>query len=295
MYLLLGAMVLCYALQSLFERLYAGNCKGGESEISLWFAAIFGAFVGIASFAAGCVSAGGFAFSPSRATIIYAVCNGAMLVIFHLSQIGATTRGSYAIANLCMLFGGIIIPMVVSMVQMHQRLSWWQIAAVFLMGAAFVLLNLQGISLKGVKKGFWFFCIVLGVSNGVFGSLLALQTNYAGGERAEMLTVCYLTSALLALLVLLTRKVRGGEKKAFRMSCRAWLFALGCCVAATVAVNILAYLLARMNVTVVNTVDNGGVLILAALFGVVIFHEKPTRMQLCGLGTALVSVVLLSI
>ncbi len=294
LYLLLGLMVVCYALQSLFERLYAGSCEGESGEISLSFAVIFGVFIGAATFAAGCISAGGFVFAPSRGTVIYAVCTALMLVIFHLTQIGATTRGSYAIANLCMLFGGILIPMAVSVIRMGQRLSLWQIAAVALMCVAFVLLNCQGVSLRGAKKGFWFFCIALGLSNGVFGSLLALQADFAPGERTEMLTVSYLASAVLALLVLLIKKARGGEGRRLRMSRRAVLFAIGCCAVATVAVNILSYLLARMNVTVVNTADNGGVLILAALFGLMIFHEKLTRLQFCGLGVALVSVVLLS-
>lgn len=294
LYVLLGLMVLCYALQSLFEKLYAANCKGDSGGASLRFAVIFGVFIGIATLAAGCVSAGGFSFAPSRATMICAIGVAVMLVIFHLTQIGATARGSYAIANLCMLFGGILIPMVVSMIQMGQRLSVLQIIAVVMMCAAFVLLNCQGMSLKGAKKGFWFFCIALGVANGVFGALLALQADFAPGERTEMLTVGYLTSAVLALLVLLFRKVRGKGKGDLHMTRRAMLFALGCCVVATVAVNILSYLLARMNVTVVNTVDNGGVLILAALFGLIIFHEKLTKLQFCGLGVALASVILLS-
>ncbi len=294
LYILLGLMVLCYALQSLFEKLYAANCKGDSGEASLRFAVIFGVFIGGATLAAGCISAGGFSFAPSRGTILYAIGAAAMLVIFHLTQIGATMRGSYAIANLCMLFGGILIPMVVSMIQMGQRLSVLQIIAVVMMCAAFVLLNCQGMSLKGAKKGFWFFCIALGISNGVFGSFLALQADFAPGERTEMLTVAYLTSAVLALLVLLFRKVRGKGQGEFHMTRRAVLFALGCCAVATVAVNILSYLLARMNVTVVNTVDNGGVLILAALFGLIIFREKLTKLQFCGLGVALASVILLS-
>lgn len=294
LYILLGLMVLCYALQSLFEKLYAANCKGDSGEASLRFAVIFGVFIGVATLAAGCISAGGFSFAPSRATIIYAIGAAAMLVIFHLTQIGATMRGSYAIANLCMLFGGILIPMVVSMIQMGQRLSVLQIIAVVMMCAAFVLLNCQGMSLKGAKKGFWFCCIALGISNGVFGSFLALQADFTPGERTEMLTVGYLTSAVLALLVLLFRKVRGKGQGEFHMTRWAVLFALGCCAVATVAVNILSYLLARMNVTVVNTVDNGGVLILAALFGLIIFREKLTKLQFCGLGVALASVILLS-
>lgn len=294
-YVLLGLMVLCYALQALFEKLYAANCEGDSGESSLRFAVIFGMFIGAATLVAGCISAGGFAFAPSKSTLIFAVCNAVILVIFHLTQIGATTRGSYAIANLCMLFGGILIPMAVSMIQMGQRLSVLQLIAVAMMCGAFVLLNCQGLSLKGAKKGFWFCCIALAVANGAFGSVLALQADAAAGERTEMLTISYLLSAYLAGIALLVRMARRKDgKKPAGVTPRALWYALGCCVVATVAVNILSYLLARMNVTVVNTVDNGGVLILAALFGLVIFREKLTKLQFCGLGVALASVILLS-
>lgn len=293
-YLLLGVMVLCYALQSLFERLYAGNCEGDGREASLRFAVLFGIFIGILTFAASALS-GGISFFPSCRTLWFALLNAAVLVIFHLSQIGATTRGSYAIANLCMLFGGILLPMIVSLTQMGQALTVLQIIAVVLMCLSFLLLNCQGLSLGGTKKGFWFCCIALALSNGAYGSILALQADAAPTERVEMLTLSYLASALFAALVLLGGRVRNRKKpKKFRMKGRAWLFAFGCCAVATVAVNILSFLLARINVTVVNTVDNGGVLLLAALFGYLIFHEKPTKVQILGLAVALGSVVLLS-
>ena len=48
-----------------------------------------------------------------------------------------------------------------------------------------------------------------------------------------------------------------------------------------------------MNTTVVNTVDNGGVLLLSALFAFIFFGERPSKLQYCGLAAALVSIILL--
>lgn len=297
MIVLLILMMLCYAFQSLFCKLYAKNCTGDSKESSLFFAVIFGSFIAVATFAVGCLSAREIVFHPSRLTVIFGVCNAVFLVVFHLSQIGATSRGSYAIANLCMLFGGMLIPMVSSVIRLGQGLSLVQIVAVVLMLGAFVLLNCQGLSLGGSKPGYWFCCVALALSNGFYGAVLALQANLtADGERIEMLTISYLGSALLAgivLAVLRMRKTPGRE--AFHMSRRALGFALACCVVATVAANIILYLLARMNVTVLNTVNNGGVLLLAALFGLFLFKERPSKLQYCGLAVALGSVILLSL
>lgn len=294
---LLILMIFCYALQALFCRLYAKNCTGDDKERSLFFAVIFGAFIALATFAVGCFSAGGIGFAPSRLTVIFGACNAAFLVIFHLSQIGATSRGSYAIANLCMLFGGILIPLGISVVKLGQGLSALQIIAVVLMLVAFVLLNCQGMSLGDAKPGYWACCIALALSNGFYGAVLALQANLAGdGERTEMLIISYLGSAILAGIVLaLIRTRRTPGREPFRMSRRALCFALACCAVATVAANILLYLFARMNVAVLNTVDNGGVLILAALFAFLIFKERPSKLQFCGLAVALGSVILLSL
>ena len=304
-YFLLCIMVLCYALQALTSKLYAANCEGKSDDASLRFAVIFGTFIGAATLVEGWLGAGAVTFAPSRGTVIYALCNAVFLVVYHLSQIGATARGSYAIANICMLFGGILIPMAVSMLKLGQRLNVTQTAAVVLMCIAFLLINCRTGSEKDKKAeknkatvGFWAYCIMLALSNGAFGSALALQADYAPAEQTEMLTVSYFASAVLAAAVIALRRAAhrdsAGGKKTFRMTRRAVFFAVGCCIVATVAVNILSYLLSVMNVTVVNTVDNGGVLLLSSLFGALIFGEKPGRIRLLGLAAAFVSIVLLS-
>ena len=188
--LLLAVMVLCYAFQALFCKFYSQKCTGDTAVISLIFAVIFGCFIGTATLALG-----GFTFSPSPLTLAFGLLNAAVLVVFHLSQIGAAARGSYAIMNLCMLFGGIIVPMIVSAIKLGQHLSTLQIIAVVLMFVAFILLNCQGVSLGGTKKGYWFMCAALALSNGTYGAFMSLQAGLLdGAERTEMIAVSYICS-----------------------------------------------------------------------------------------------------
>ena len=89
--------------------------------------------------------------------------------------------------------------MIVSAIKLGQHLSTLQIIAVVLMFVAFILLNCQGVSLGGTKKGYWFMCAALALSNGTYGAFMSLQAGLLdGAERTEMIAVSYIGSALLA-------------------------------------------------------------------------------------------------
>ncbi len=285
-------MVVCYTIQSLFSKCFAMHYEGEPETASLVFATVFGTFIAVTTFVFG-----GFSFSPSWQTVVFALTNAVMLVLFHLSQIGSTSRGSYAISNICMLFGGILVQLPVSAFLLGKPMVWYQYAAIAVLLIAFVLLNIEGVSMTGTKKGYWFFCLLLFLSNGIFGAVNSMQGHFVGdGERTEMITIAYLGSALLALFSAVAK--RGGKVFAdFKLKPKAIIFALGCCTAATVAVNLLLYIysIPEVNPSVISAIDNGGVLVLTTLAAVVLFKERPTKIQYCGLALALGSIILLNI
>ncbi len=288
--LLIALMIVCYTVQSLFAKYFAIHYDGSDSVASLVFATVFGFFIAAATF-----FTGGMTFSPSPLTIALGCANAVVLVVYQLALIGASMRGSYAITNLCMLFGGILVPMLTSTVLLDQSLTGLQIAAVAVMLAAFVLLNVQGASLGDTKRGFWPLCILLFVSNGLYGAINSLQSvTMDGAERTEMITIGYLGSAILAFaaVAVMRRKDTFGD---YRLRPRALAFALGSCAAATIAVNVVMYLYTVVNTTVLSTLDNGGVMVTSSLCALVLFGERPTKLQFCGLGLALCSIVMLSL
>ncbi len=288
--LLIVLMVACYTAQSLLAKLFAGQYRGESSTASLVFATIFGALIALAT----AVTAG-FALSPSLTTVLFGCANAVILVLFHLSQIGAAVRGSYAILNLCMLFGGILVPMVTSMLFLEQTLTAQQVVAVVIMLGAFVLLNIEGADMVGTKRGYWPLCALLFVTNGFYGAVNSLQANLVGdGEREEMIVIAYLGSAILAFACVAIKR-RRAVLADFKLSAKAAACAICCAIAATVAVNLVMYLFARVNTTVLSTVDNGGVLITTTICAIALFGERPTKLQYAGLAAALGSIVLLSV
>ena len=79
------------------------------------------------------------------------------------------------------------------------------------------------------------------------------------------------------------------------MGKKAALFALGSCVVATLASNMLMYLLGLMNTSVLYTIDNGGVLVMSAICSCVFFKEKLHWNQILGIALAAISIVMISL
>lgn len=286
--ILLVILVLLYTFQSFFCKLYTTACTQTKAATPV-FNAIFGGVIGIVTLAVY-----GFAFHPSGVTWIFGLVNAALLFIYNTSLIGASTRGSYAFLNICMLFGGILVPMFVSLL-LGDRFTWVQLAAIALMLIAFVVINAKGVSFRGSQGVYYIFCILLFLSNGAFGAVMDAQQRVAGSaERGEMIVISYVGTALLSVLyVALTQKKEFFP--AFRVGGKATLFALGSGAVAVAAVNLLMYLLSRIPATILYTMDNGGVMVAAALFAAIFLKEKIALYQAVGYALALVSIVMLSL
>ena len=286
---LIFIMAVCHSLQTLFARLFNRDCKSDPKAASTVFTVLFGASISVLTFAIG-----GFSFSASKTTILLGVCNAATLIAFNVSLFRATERGSYAISMISMLFGGILIPMVVSILAFQQTLTPLQIAATVIMLVAFVLLNLNGTMGQKPRKGFWPACILLGLSNGAFGALLTVQANVMqGAERVEMILISYLSSALFSLILLFIKRKKDAPRD-FCVGKRSALWGIVCFAAATVAVNLLLFVLARVNTTVTTAMDNGLILVFSTLFALFLFGEKPSKPQYAGLVCALAGILAFS-
>lgn len=296
--LLIALMIVLYACQTLFCRLYNQRYPGEESTSPFVYNVIYGVFVSVVTFAMGKGR-----FAPSTATVLLGFLNGAVLFGYNLSLIKATAGGSYAVANLCLLAGGILIPLFQSVIVYHVPLNALQYAGVAVMLAAFLFLNLDGI-IGGKKEAkaktaasrlFPLFCALLFLFNGLYGALLNAQQEATGNtQREEMIIVTFLFTALLGFAMLLAKRGRG-SLAAFRQTKGSALCMLLCCISAAAALNLLMYVMQLVNVPVLYTVENGGVLVLSVVFAVFLFKEKITPFKAVGLLLALSSLVMLSI
>ena len=110
------------------------------------------------------------------------------------------------------------------------------------MAQRFVLMNLQGLSLKGSSGRFllWrgaFF------SNGMYGILMNWQQRLLNGaERNDMIILTFLGMALIYAVTQLLRD-RKALMQGFHLQPQPLLFLLLCCVCATVAAHVMLYVL----------------------------------------------------
>jgi len=288
---LVAILVVIFSFQSLFLKLFSARYQTDPPSLtSTVFNISYGAFAGIATL---CVM--GFRFAPSPVTWACGLFNAVALLVYNLSMIQASRTGSYSFQMIAMLFGGIVVPMLFSVCFLGETLSAVQLAAVLLMLVSFVLMNLQGLSLKGSSGKFLLWCLALFISNGVYGILMNLQqVRMAGEQRNEMIVLTYLGMAVLCALFQGVRNPKA-LLRGFKIPVKPLLFLLSCCLCATVASHLLLHVLNLVESTILYTINNGGVLVLSVVYSCVLFREKLSKWQISGILLALLSIVMLSV
>jgi len=289
---LVALIVLLYTFQSLFTKLYSLHYEGpANGQSTAVFSICFGGFIGLATLAAN-----GFSFAPTWQTVGWGLLNAVMLWLYNASLIKAGERGSYAFVMIANLFGAIILPMLVGIFFLGEKLTALQALAIGLMLVSFVVMNARSISFKGASGAYYFWCAALFVANGLYATIMNVQQELSAGmQNTEMLAISYIGSALV---VLIAQAVRGQLRPlaaGFRMGKKSALFTLSCCIVATIASNMLLYLLSQMDSSVLYTIENGGVIVMSAIFSSILFKEKMRWEQVLGIVIATVSIVLLSL
>ncbi len=287
--ILLVILILLYVFQSFFCKLYTTACKSEKAATPV-FNALFGGVIGLVT-----LVIYGFHFQPSAITWLFGITNAVILFVYNTALIGASKRGSYAFLNICMLFGGILVPLFISLAS-GTSFTLRQLIAIAIMLLSFVVINSKGISLKGSQGMYFFYCVLLFISNGLFGAVMdSQQLKLDGAERGEMIVISYLGTAVLSILYILATQ-RKDFLPSFKVGTKALLFGLGSGAVAVAAVNLMMYLLSLIQpATILFTIDNGGVLVGSAVFAAVFLKEKIALHQGIGYVLSLVSIIMLSL
>lgn len=286
MLFMLFILALLFSFQSLFCRFYSSE-RNGEGAVQ--FSVFYAAFVGISTLAVN-----RFAYAPSGVTVLLGLINAMILLTYNIAMVRCSSLGSYAFMMVCSLSGGILVPMVYDALYLGYVFSTFQLAAIALILIAFVLMNLEGFTeKKNMRYLIW--CAILFAANGLYGVLMNLQQTLMNFTmRNEMIITTFLGMALMtsAFQLLVARKefLRG-----FEMSRRAALHAFLSALSATLAVNLMMIMMKSVNITLLSVMDNGGVLVLSALYAFTLFKEKPKPSGMLGLLLVGVGVIMLSI
>lgn len=282
-------LILLYSFQSGFANMFQRSYPGDKRYASQVYSVFYGLIVSAAT-----LVFAGFSFHPSVTTVILGVINGAILVTYNSMLIRASASGPFSVVMIFNLSGGILIPMVWSIVVDRLPLSPLQYAAIALMLVSFVFLNRED-KKTPVSAGFLMYTLLLGLANGIYGTLLNVQKNLLNeSENAEMIVCTFLSSAVFAFVLLLLQAGREALP-GFRQNVRSALYVTAASVSAAAAVNLLMHALGLVNVAVLYAMDNGGVLLVSVLWSTVILKEKLGKPKLIGLILAVIAIFTLGI
>lgn len=287
--LLIAGIILLYSFQTLFCTLYNQRYPGKAEWTSPVFCILEAAFIVLITWALN-----GFRFHLSTPTLIFGCLNALVLFGYNTGVIEAGKRGSYAFFNMSLLYGAILVPMVYSTLFLKEKTTGVQWIGIGLMLIALLLMNWEGKTGQKPKKGYYFFCVLLFLCNGLYSVFLKMQSVACPQESAEMVMLTFGIMGLVALIRLIISE-KDNTLIAFRQTRKSLVPLVLCLLSAGLAINGLVYILPNVNTVVFYTIENGGVLLMASLYAFLLFHEKPTPKKIAGILIALVSITLLSL
>ncbi|MBQ2968211.1 MAG: hypothetical protein IJE10_08855 [Clostridia bacterium] len=285
-------MIVLFSWQSLFSRLQATAYPGNENDAPIVFSVFYGLIITFITF----ISAG-FIFEPSKATVLLGVLNALIVLGYNICLLGASDRGNYSITIIFMIFGGILIPLFISLFK-GDTLNAVQWISILVMLLSFILMNLpqKGATKQKSKKGFLLLCVLLFLFNGFYGAIMAWQQEFTNQtEQNEMIIVTYFCLALFSFLFMLFKN--RGQLQSFKQTKKSVLFLIIASSVGTFAQKLMLYLVGPGGVQegILYTFDNGGAMILSIVYSFCIFKERLTKIQIFSLLMALAALIALSV
>lgn len=278
--ILIALMILLYTLQSFLCKLYTDKYPGDEDMASSVFTVVSGFTVAVISF-----GFAGFSFTVHPLTALLAVLNAIALYGYNICIIKASQTGPYSILMVFSIAGGIVIPSIVDCIFFDGTLSVIQIIAVAVIFASVYMMSKKkedaGFD-KAKAVPFFVACTFLGICNGIYGTFINVQQELTGEEQKEaMVALMFLSAAVISVITTLPRK---GRKfiSAFRQTRSSCAYLIACSVVSALAINILVLVLPLVNLTVLYTFDNSGVMLLSVFASWLFLKEKLSPLNLIG-------------
>lgn len=298
-------LIVLYTLQSLLTKLYTDKYPGDPNMASSILTVVSGLTVVVITFF--CFSFCRFTLNPW--SVLIGVLNAVALFGYNHFIVKASVGGPYSILMMFNLSGGIIIPIVASLI-----MGWdtsWDTTFQKVLNAVCIVAIISSVYMvsrkkegdtekkQGITLPFILSCFGLAICNGTYGLFLTLQqqTAAAGGEgnRDEMVIVTYLSAAVIALVTGLI-KTKGRILPHFRQNKMSLIYLIGTSIVFALAINLIVIIIPHFDTTILYTIDNASVLIMSVLISAIFFKEKLSPLNIVGIAimcAALVSMNLL--
>ena len=302
MWLALAGLVVLYTLQSLLTKLYTDKYPGSEDVASSVLTFVSGTFVVIVTF---------FFFAKMEFTvnlwsIIIGVVNAAALYFYNFFIVKSSQTGPYSIIMMFSLSGGIIIPIIASLIMGWDN-AWSTpfkcivnvISITSIILAVYLASKKDGVEEKKVTLAFILSCLGLGVSNGVYGIMLTLQQQVeaAGGEgnRDEMIITTFLFAAIISLVTGVAKQGGGFFKSVVKQNKLSLLYLIGTSIVFALAINVIVIIIPFFDTTILYTLDNSSVLIMSVLCSCIFFKEKLSSKNVVGISVMVSALVAMNL
>lgn len=287
--LLIAAMILLYTAQSLLCKKYSDNYPGKAHMASPVFTIVSGFTVVIVSFLVS-----GFSFSAAPLTLLLGAVNAVTLFGYNHALIKASQLGPYSVVMTFSIAGGISVPAIVAYFAFGDTLSPIKIISILVVFISVYLISHKTED-SATNKKFFLSCLLLGVCNGAYGVFLDVQQRLTGsGEKEEMVALTYGVAVVISLISLFITD-RKEVIPAMKQTKKSLFFLIACSLVVAGAINLLVYIIPHVNVTILYTLDNAGVLLLSVLFSCMFFKEKLSPLNIVGCVTMCAALVCVSL
>ncbi len=289
--LLISMMIILYTFQSFLCKKYSESYPGKDSLSSPTFTVVSGLTVAVIS-----LCFGGFKFDAQPLTVLLGIINAVILFAYNTCLIKASDKGAYSVLMVFLISGGILVPTFSAMFFGDIPSVWKIMCVIAIVVSVYMISKKPNVQKQKSHKTFIPLCIGLALTNGAYGSLLNIQQKLTEeSQKDEMVAITFLVAAILSAVYLGIR-TRKDFFPAFRQTKISLFYLLTCSLCAAFAINLLVYVLMKVDVTVLYTFDNSGVFLVSVLLSVVFLKEKLSMLNIIGciiMCTSLVGVSLL--
>ena len=280
-FLLVLLLISIYTGQSFFCKLYTKRYPGDPEATTPVFSVVSGLLTALAAFGFALFS---LPFHWNWQIIAMGVANSIILALYNHAMVKASECGPYSIQMSLMLSGGILLPAFISYVYGEglKPLGWLFVAVIVV--SVFLVSKKKDERLFSGSGRFWLFCLVLFITNGLYGAILAHQGAYeaTAASKNELIICTFGLSGLINFVLGLIRRKRKFLSD-FKQSRSSLLLLLLCSLCTSSAIILLAALINNgINTTLLFTFDNAGVLFFSVICSAIILKERLSVLNWIG-------------
>ena len=275
-------IILLYTLQNFYCKKFSSSYEGKEENATPVLTIFGGIIVSIVSFFfSGCI------FDAEPLTIILGIINAFALYGYNFFLLKASASGPYSVLIVFSIAGGISLPSLAKWIGFDERMSYTAMAFLLLIMLSVYLMSLKKVSENDsssnkITPAFLLYSLCLGICNGVYAAILAIQQEYTGkSNKEELIMITFICAAAISFVLLLIKKqnIFSALKQTKKSGAHLLIYALSAAFAVNSLVIIMLF---DIETGVLYTVQNAGVMLLSVILSVLVFKEKLTKINVVG-------------